>query len=248
VTINQVNFRGGPDSVVGEITIDYAIAGALGFENVVRDVAVPGSSDGLVKNLPVLPPPYAHPTITTRLDLSAFVGTDGTPLFSPIDVIIDFSPAPSATLADVLAMGTPGSSYPVGGVSRALGSVGTVTVSGYQAAPSLIGIAFDALGISLDVFKFQPGYNQCAPAAMANSLQWLEDTIPISIPEPHVPGFGADGSLVGTLDVQTGRSLGTNRQDTASGGVWPMDGKRSYINMTGDLRDKLVVMALPALL
>lgn len=54
---------------------------------------------------------------------------------------------------------------------------------------------------------FQPGHvsieqdlNQCAPASVANSLQWLENSQDINVPDDHKPGI-RDNTLVGKLDT-----------------------------------------------
>ncbi|ACB75099.1 hypothetical protein Oter_1815 [Opitutus terrae PB90-1] len=46
--------------------------------------------------------------------------------------------------------------------------------------------------------------NQCAPASVANSLQWLEDTQGLPVPYDNVPGI-RDNSLVGKLDQAMNR-------------------------------------------
>jgi hypothetical protein len=88
---------------------------------------------------------------------------------------------------------------------------------------------------------WQPGHpnieqhiNQCAPAAAANCLQWLENGGYISVKQPHQPGL-RDGSLVGNLDVDMNRA--------PNGGVWPVDfleGKLRFIS-DNDLRDNLTI-------
>ena len=42
--------------------------------------------------------------------------------------------------------------------------------------------------------------NQCFPASIANSLQYLEDRYGINVPHENVPGLKGDNSLVGRLD------------------------------------------------
>ncbi|MEW6195690.1 MAG: T9SS type A sorting domain-containing protein [Bacteroidota bacterium] len=47
--------------------------------------------------------------------------------------------------------------------------------------------------------------NQCAPTAVANSLQWLENKGEITVPHEHKPGI-RDNSLVGQLDQTMNRT------------------------------------------
>ena len=69
--------------------------------------------------------------------------------------------------------------------------------------------------------------NQCAPAAVANSLQWLEDQYGIDVPDPNDPGLKGDDTLVGKLDTAMERRAPTR---TDGDGVWPLDGKLSYLD------------------
>lgn len=75
----------------------------------------------------------------------------------------------------------------------------------------------------------QAACNQCAPCAIANSLQFLENTNPgdITIPHDNDPGEDGDDTLPGQLDESMGRSV-TNRSQGS--GVWPLDGKMKYID------------------
>ncbi len=243
VTIDQIDFRGGPNSVVGEITIDYGLAGGSGFVNVLNP-AVPSDSGWLVRNLPVFDPSagYDAASITTRLDLTQFAGANGTDVTSA-SLVIDYNPSPSATRSQVESHGASPQTFPVGSVVNATGGTGPGgEVVGYQAPPSLIDVSFSPTGAPLLGLKLQrkhpnvqAGQNQCAPAAVANSLQFIANTTPFNLPHPNIPGWGGDvpnNSLVGQLDVKTGRPLGTNRS-TGNGGVWPMDGKLAYIGMNG---------------
>lgn len=94
-------------------------------------------------------------------------------------------------------------------------------------------IKFEAEGV-IDVV-FQPGHpsieqddNQCGPAAVANSLQWLEDTYEgVEVPDPHRPGIG-DDSLVGKLDDAMNRDPHDTVADQDA-----LNGKISYIDGAG---------------
>jgi len=81
----------------------------------------------------------------------------------------------------------------------------------------------------------QAANNQCAPASVANSLQYLENKHPgkIKIPHDNIPGIGKDGkatppnSLVAHLDLTMKRGV-RSRKD--GDGVWPLEGKLRYID------------------
>jgi hypothetical protein len=75
--------------------------------------------------------------------------------------------------------------------------------------------------------------NQCGPAAVANSLQWLENTNPkFNLPHNHVPGINGNpaNSLVGQIDVAMNRAPHQTVTDQNF-----MNGKIRYIaeNVTG---------------
>lgn len=75
----------------------------------------------------------------------------------------------------------------------------------------------------------QAACNQCAPCAVANSLQYLENTYPdkISIPHDNEPGEDGDDTLPGQLDEAMDRDV-TSRSD--GDGVWPLHGKLKYLD------------------
>jgi hypothetical protein len=68
---------------------------------------------------------------------------------------------------------------------------------------------------------------QCAPGAVANSLQWLDDNYLVPVPDPHVPGI-RDGSLVGQLDLHMSRPP---HRTVSYANL--LDGKLDYIGCTG---------------
>jgi uncharacterized protein (TIGR03437 family) len=90
----------------------------------------------------------------------------------------------------------------------------------------------------------QAARNQCVPAAIANSLAWLEWRYEqFDVPHEHKPGLRGDGSmaLVSELEEDMGR-VAASRTDLASGGLnldEQFEGKFEYLNDNG-LKDKLV--------
>ncbi|HQY87191.1 MAG TPA: hypothetical protein PK402_00940 [Tepidisphaeraceae bacterium] len=257
VSINQIDYRGGVNSVVGEFSVNYSTAGSSGFVNVLNPL-VTGDSGWLVRNLPVFSgsTPYNHGSITTRIDLTQFALTNGIDVGSA-GLLIDYDPLPSTSYIDVLGNGATAGVFGIGDVKNAVGGGGGAnsSVLGYHSAPNLVGLTFDPLGIPLADLKYQPGHpnvqagdDQCAPMAMANSLQWLEDTNPgLDIPHDHQEGWGGDpmdDSLVAELDRAMGRTMGGDRGDAdANTGVWPLDGKMQYL-ADNDLDGKISVKYL----
>jgi MYXO-CTERM domain-containing protein len=91
---------------------------------------------------------------------------------------------------------------------------------------------------------WQPGHpnieqaiNQCGPASIANSLQWLENThAGLEFPDPHVAGQNDNDSMVGKIDQSAMRP---NDKYTASAKKF-MQGKLDYIDDT-DQEGKLKI-------
>jgi len=69
--------------------------------------------------------------------------------------------------------------------------------------------------------------NQCGPAALANSLQWLEDDQDIDVPDEHKKGI-RDNSLVGKIDVASNRAAHATVSDANM-----LNGKIKYIDENG---------------
>ena len=76
--------------------------------------------------------------------------------------------------------------------------------------------------------------NQCAPASLANSLQWLENEKGITVPDEHKSGI-RDNTLVGKIDKTMNRAA----HSTISGEDM-INGKVKYID-ENDLSDDLVI-------
>jgi hypothetical protein len=244
VVIEQVDFRGGPNSGVGEITVFRSAANAAsgltsGYVN-----ATNNTGQWVVRNLPILPDcAYDMPSITTRLDLGVANGVNVT----SIDLYVEYSPEPYVTFP-----GGPPRRFNVGTTIFAAGGVGTSLLTGYLPGPDLSKVIFDSTGASC--LNHQRGHtnkeaarNQCAPMAVANSLDWLRIQKGLAVPDKHEhkPGLRSDApadgdnpndpSLVGELEKAMDRGV---RSRKVGDGVWPLDGKLKYINDNG-LKDKL---------
>jgi len=229
-TLAQLDFSGAygsGDSLNGELMVNSS-AGS-GYLNVLD-----ASGNWVVQNLPVgiLPQGVdSNGTITDRLNLpGGTVNGSNETLTANLSAgpIVNFNTsiagsdgdtASTLSVADTtLAIGGTGSNDNEDGVSKPAGTV-----------------SFNAGGLtSLTIQTNHPnvsaGVNQCAPAAVANSLTWLG----LNDDLENIPGtFGTpDNSLVASLDGYMGRSAtGCNGGPC---GVWPLDGKLAYLNNLGN--------------
>lgn len=86
----------------------------------------------------------------------------------------------------------------------------------------------------------QAASNQCVPAAIANSLAWLESRYDrFVVPHDNVPGLKGDNSLVGQLGEDMGRDAPSREMGGDLSLTEQFEGKFEYLNDNG-LRDKLV--------
>ncbi len=100
-------------------------------------------------------------------------------------------------------------------------------------------IPFDSEGKTDVVWQhghknIEQGKNQCGPASLANSLQWLEDTKGIDVPHETKSGI-RDNSLVGEIDKAMNRAGDDGVSDENM-----LNGKLKYIN-DNNLSDDLIV-------
>jgi uncharacterized protein (TIGR03437 family) len=82
--------------------------------------------------------------------------------------------------------------------------------------------------------------NQCVPASVANSLQYLEDRYGLPIPDEHRLGLKGDNTLVGKLDTEMDRSVTSRRSGSGLWFVPMLNGKFEYLEDSG-LEDALVL-------
>ncbi len=159
------------------------------------------------------------------------------------NLIVDFSAAPMATAANVLADDSTVENGLT--VSKLVENLGTPTTApnGALAGNGSSNQNFNGPGFSVTYQLGHPNVeaaiNQCAPAAVANSLTWLGlnnvDNDPGSFGDPDDP---LGESLVANLDLLMGRA-DTGCPDAAGGttnpcGVWPLDGKLLYLSDLGN--------------
>ena len=81
----------------------------------------------------------------------------------------------------------------------------------------------------------QTANDQSAPAAVANSLQWLEDKYAIVVPDDNVLGLLGvpPNSLVGQLDLAMGRTARSRADGDPLTDVQVLDGKLKYLSDHG---------------
>ncbi len=75
----------------------------------------------------------------------------------------------------------------------------------------------------------QCAQDQCAPMAVANALQYLEDMGVWTVPHVHDVGLGGDATLVGQLDIATGRPFTSRPVGSGIGSDEMVDGTFEYI-------------------
>ncbi len=234
VTLSQVNFTFSsapqPDSAYGLVAVDFAaLSAATGLST--GFVNISSGAGWVVQNLPV-DPSSGHPGLGTMFNLGVGHGQE----VSALTVAVDFSATPFASFSAL-----PGTDFAVGSVDyNAEGRGGPmVTVPPLPVTPLvpwLIGGATEFLWETTRE-SVEQDYNQCGPASLANSLQWLEKRYGINVPHEHKPGIEGDppDSLVGQIDLTMDRKRGGTVTDTNF-----MFGKLEYIAENG-LADKLVI-------
>ena len=159
------------------------------------------------------------------------------------NLIVDFSAAPMATAANVF---TDDSTVENGlSVSKLVEDLGTPTTApnGAMAGNGTTNGNFNGPGFSVTYQLGHPNVeaaiNQCAPAAVANSLTWLGLNNVANDPGSFgAPDTSGGESLVANLDNLMGRQEtgcpDANGGDTNPCGVWPLDGKLEYLSALGN--------------
>lgn len=215
-------------------TADFAVNNNVGpgFVNVL-------SADGtqwLVQNLYVgLDTGYAQTLNAFNLNTTgAAQSTD--------NLIVDFSSTPKSTLAAVHA---DDSTVENGlSVSSLVENVETETSTsapeGALPGNSNTTLTYGGTGFGVTYQLGHPNVeaavNQCAPAAVANSLTWLGlNNVPNNPGSFGTSDVAGQGSLVANLDLLMGRqSTGCAPNGTGPCGVWPLDGKLLYLSDLGN--------------
>lgn len=217
---------------VGLGVVDYSAFNSAGYVN----VEIGGV--WAIQNLPVDPTALSLsiPGLSQYLNL---------PTGPDVAILGDFSTAPqeffpSGSAAPAVILKAPTVDV------NAQGFIATPPVAPFRTAPPGAQpgpIAFNG-NMPTNLLGFQPGHlsnieqdvNQCAPAAVANSLSYLSNRFGFSLSQENVSGVDGDpaDSLVGQLDQAMGRSQG-------QGVGWEpiLTGKLNYME-DNDLTDFLV--------
>lgn len=188
------------------------------------------SSEGwIIQNLPVFAE-YPYSNISTNFDLGVTPGTD----VDSILVVVEFSIKTITSFEE-----EPDTIFPVGDVQYNASGVEDTVEQGTPTPPPPDTITFYDCD-SMEAI-FQPNHpnietadDQCLPAAVATSLQWLENTYDsITVPHPNIPGLGEDGSLVGALETYMGRTFRNRRDGDPTSIEDGLTGKLSYLANNG---------------
>ncbi|MCK5097256.1 MAG: hypothetical protein KAR45_04095, partial [Desulfobacteraceae bacterium] len=204
----------------------------------------------VVRNLPVFTASeYPYSKISTGFNLGSTAGTNVT----SFNIDLQFSHNP----IDSFVSATP-TAFSVGDTTIYTSGMEYDPVTGDGAgAPPAAAAPVDLAKVTADLLngksnsKIQFGHpnieaaqSQCAPMAVANSLQFLEDTTNLVIPHDHKQGIKGEAtpSLVGELGTYMERVVPTtDRRNNAAGGVKTeniLKGKLKYL-LNNNLSDKV---------
>jgi hypothetical protein len=228
VTFSQVSYaevQDGANTATGMIAVDLnQLRQSTGMTSGYLNAAT--SNGWVVRNLPLLlDSQYPYSMISAEFNLGVQAGTP----VSQMNVALEISDAAQASFP-----ATPATPFAVGSESLVIGGVPGADVVAPPAPPNLTDILFGDPTNNDTVTQFdhpniQAARNQCMPASVANSLQYLKDTQGLAVPHPHLPGL-KDNSLVGQLELAMNRTA-TSR--TNGQGVWGLQGKLSYLAANG---------------
>jgi hypothetical protein len=243
-------------STTGELAVDVgrvlsAARASSGYLNVAT------SRGWVVQNLP-LRPEFGTSPLSTEFKLSSRSGRD----VPSLKADVRFSARP---LVEFASFGAGTASRAGAAVASATGPSVTARVGdtafngqgvgadaprpGTPRAPtpgvlSFLAALLRPLGAVFSMC-YQPGhenvqaaFNQCAPAAVANSLSWMRARQGLQIADPNVPGLLDATSLVGKLDTAMGRAATSRR---VGNGVFANQILRGKLTYLSDKRPPYVV-------
>lgn len=229
ITIDQLDNSGtigGATTDVGEFQVNNALG--MGFINVLDSTG----TQWLVQNLPV------GLDAAESGDFTRFLINSNGSSMTTDNLIVNFSATPLQNIAAVNSADSSVESLSVAQMTLALGTTGnTAQENGVEAPAGNVSFSSTIANIDYQTGhqNVEAGINQCAPAAVANSLTYLG----LNGNYTNTPGTfgptGGTGSLVAALDTYTGRATtGCPPNGTNPCGVWPLDGKLQYINTLGN--------------
>jgi hypothetical protein len=243
ITFHQVDFvfldsASHMNSAVGQIDVELGPIQSL-YGPLDWYINVVTSRGWVVQNLPV-PVGFPYPRISTNFDL----GTNpaGNEDVTSLEAIVDISPAPLVAAPEGPPQSLPVTPVTFGGKGEEL-----TTILGPFKTDSAGSLRFN---LGADTYAIiQPGHpnvqaanNQCLPAALANSFEYLKGQRHVSIPHDNVPGLRGvpPNSRVGQFDIETSRAAGSRFSGDPVGTENGLKGKVRYIARNG-LEDLLVI-------
>jgi len=193
-----------PESSTGQIDIDVRhVLTSTGMRQGFVNVAT--SRGWVVQNLPISED-FPYDTISTRFHLSSAVGQNITVL----EAYVEVSAEPLVTFESKGFV-----VFSVGNTTHNAQGHGEPLAVAPVLAPIPGAANFIAGGVVTACWQaghtnVEAAHNQCAPAAAANSLDWLRQTYQLAIPHANTPGLvGCPvDSLVAQLDLAMVRKAG----------------------------------------
>lgn len=240
VTFGQVDWLGLPQPVMdtgfGVMRVDLdSVRQNIGKESGYLQAALNG--DWVVRNLPVFSAKdYPYPELFNYFPLGVESGTNVVSL----EITVGFSPDPITDIGNIEIQPF---EFDVGNSPIAVGGLPDPIVQpppdpAVSSIPQPVLDHASAQVIQRGHPNVNAARNQCMPMAIANSLQYLENTTDLDLPQPHVPGLApngnSDGSLVGDVEAETSRaSTVTSRTNDGATGTWGLNGKLKFLAKNG---------------
>lgn len=192
----------------------------------IRNMLVPNAND------------FPYPQITSNFDLGINEGTDVT----SIDATVVFSDTllSNAPAANPVSFSVGVTEVSQGGFSEVFGGTNSTSDT---SPPVMAGISFGDVTNNRQIFQMdhpniEAAVNQCYPMAIANSLQFLENTTNLDLPHSHVKGLRGDNSLVGQLGLAMNRTATSRTSGSGVNGKPGIQGKMKYLVDNG-LQDQI---------
>lgn len=238
--ISYTGFQNGSNTATGMIEVNAnLLRQTTGFTSGYVNMAT--SKGWVVKNLPVFDESkYPYSKISTYFDLGVQAGTAS--VQTTVAIQVSAAPVNSFAVSPRTDFPVAARTMSIGGIPAATGATRAAAVAAPPAPPNLNDILFGDQSRNDTVTQFdhpniEAAVNQCMPASVANSLQYLKDTQGLQLPHENKPGLKGDDSLVGQLDAAMNRTA-TSR--TSGQGTWGLSGKLSYLAANG-LAERVVV-------
>lgn len=210
------------DSQYGVVDVNVpALVAATGISTGYLNVVT--STGWVVRDLPILF--VSYPDISAMFDL----GSSGD--VSSLLANVDYSASPSFSFS-----GVPGTVFAVGAKSENAQGDGALRAAPPGPPPNIGAVVFLLAGLFDTVWQsghpnIEQDANQCSPASVANSFDWLRTKhgVPVPAAHAHIPGTNVNpGTLVGQMDINWPRAPGAAAPQLAL-----VTGKLGYIDNNG---------------